>query len=119
LIAELVLANVQEPPSLYEVAVAHDADRLQALRTEAGEDLLRAAEALLEGSGLDFESEVAGGEPANVLIEMLENYGCQAVIVGARGMGDPSGSGLGSVTQALLAHAPVPVTVVRLATGED
>lgn len=113
LAAELVLVNVQEPPSLYEVAVAHDAERLQKLRVEAGEDLLRPAEALIEANGLEFESEVAGGEPANVLLELLENYGCQAVILGARGMGDPTAGGLGSVAEAMLAHAAVPVTIVR------
>jgi nucleotide-binding universal stress UspA family protein len=118
LAAELVLVNVQEPPSLYEVAVAHDAERLQKLRVEAGEDLLRPAEALIEASGLEFESEVAGGEPANVLLEVLENYGCRAVILGARGMGDPDTAGLGSVAQAMLAHAGVPVTIVRAPSAE-
>lgn len=111
--ADFVLANVQEPPSLYEVAVAHDAERLQELRASAGADLLRSAEALLDAAGVDYESEVAGGEPANVLAELLENYGCEAVVLGARGMGDPSGSGLGSVAQSLLVHLEVPVTVVR------
>lgn len=111
--ADFVLANVQEPPSLYEVAVAHDADRLQQLRTAAGADLLQAAEALLDAAGAEYESEVAGGEPANVLVELLENYGCEAVVLGARGMGSPGASGLGSVAQALVAHSPVPVTIVR------
>ncbi|MCU0968446.1 MAG: universal stress protein [Rubrivivax sp.] len=111
--AEFVLANVQEPPSLYEVAVTHDADRLQELRAGAGADLLAPAEALLDAAGASYESEVAGGEPANVLVELLENYGCEAVVMGARGMGDPEAGGIGSVAEALLAHSPVPVTVVR------
>ena len=111
--ADFVLANVQEPPSLYEVAVAHDAQRLQELRTAAGEDLLRDAEAMLEAAGVDFEIEIAGGEPANVLIELLENYGCEAVVMGARGVTAPTAGGIGSVAEALLAHSPVPVTVVR------
>jgi nucleotide-binding universal stress UspA family protein len=117
--AEFVLANVQEPPSLYEVAVTHDAEALQRLRTAAGADLLAAAELLLDAAGVGYESEVAGGEPANVLVEMLENYGCEAVVMGARGMGDPGAGGLGSVAAALLAHSPVPVTVVRAAAASE
>ena len=93
--ASFVLINVQEPPSLYEVVVAHEA------------------------AGAEWESEVAGGEPANLLVELLENYGCDAVVVGLS-----RGSHVGGVTLALLQHAPVPVTVVRepsepeLAQGE-
>ncbi|MFG5407776.1 universal stress protein [Piscinibacter sakaiensis] len=40
LAAEAVLVNVQEPPTLYEVVVAHDAERLSDLRRAAGADLL-------------------------------------------------------------------------------
>lgn len=117
--ADFVLANVQEPPSLYEVAVAHDADALQRLRAAAGADLLAPAEALLDAAGAGYESEVAGGDPGNILLELLENYGCEAVVMGARGMGLPDEGGLGSVARALLAHSPVPVTVVRAAAAGE
>ncbi|MDO8418738.1 MAG: universal stress protein [Rubrivivax sp.] len=107
--AEFVLVNVQEPASLYEMVVAHDAEVIEHVRSEAGADLLRPAEALLEAAGLSYESEVAGGQPAAVLVELLENYGCDAVVMGARG----TGSGAGSVALAMLQYSPVPVTLVR------
>jgi nucleotide-binding universal stress UspA family protein len=102
--ASFVLINVQEPPSLYEVVVAHDADLIEAVRGAAGADLLQAAEALLDAAGVDYESEVAGGDPSHLLVDLLENYGCDAVVMGARGAGDPAASGIGSVTHALLLH---------------
>jgi nucleotide-binding universal stress UspA family protein len=114
---QLVLVNVQEPPSLYEVVTAHDTEVLDHVRTDAGADLLAPAETMLSGAGLPWESEVAGGEPATLLVELLENYGCHAVVMGARGQSDPQAGGLGSVAEALLAHSPVPVTVVRAAVG--
>jgi nucleotide-binding universal stress UspA family protein len=110
--ASFVLANVQEPPSLYEVVVAHDPAVLDQVRAEAGADLLRTAEAMLDAAGLAYESEVAGGDPGHVLVDLIENYGCHAVVMAARGSSEGSGP-LGSVTLALLAHSPVPVTVVR------
>lgn len=110
--ADFVLANVQEPPSLYEVVVAHDPVVLDQVRAEAGADLLRAAEAMLEAAGLSYESEVAGGDPGHVLVDLLENYGCDAVVMGAHGAGE-STAPLGSVALALLHHSPMPVTVVR------
>jgi nucleotide-binding universal stress UspA family protein len=111
--ADFVLANVQEPPSLYEVVVAHDPDVIRNLRGAAGADLLAPAEAMLQGAGVDFESEVAGGDPAHLIVEMAERYGCDAIVMGARGMGSLTGALLGSVSQSVLGHSPVPVTVVR------
>ena len=63
-----------------------------------------------------WQSEVAGGQPATLLLELLENYGCEAVVMGASGVGRGGQAGLGSVAQAVLAHCAVPVTVVREAT---
>lgn len=113
--AEFVLVNVQEPASLYEMAVAHDADQLKALRTAAGADLLAPAETLLDAAGVGYESEVAGGgDPANLIVELAENYGCAAIVVGARGTGSDGAGGVGPVAQALVAHATLPVTVVHV-----
>lgn len=117
--ASFVLVNVQEPPSLYEVVAVHDAAAIQKLRQGAGSDILAPAEALLEAAGLPFESEVAGGAPASLLVELLENYGCEAVVMGARGMGQPEAGDLGSVAESLMGHGKVPVTVVRAATDAD
>jgi nucleotide-binding universal stress UspA family protein len=116
---EFVLVNVQEPASLYEVVVAHDAERIAALRREAGADLLRGAEALLDAAGAGYESEVAGGAPEHLIVELAENYGCNAIVMGARGMGTgPEAGGLGTVVLAVLQSSPVPVTVVRAPTVE-
>ena len=112
LAAAFVLVNVQEPPSLYEVVVAHDPAVLDDVRRAAGADLLAPAEALLTAAGAEWESEVAGGDPGHVLVDLIENYACDAVMVGA-------GEGaLGPVATALLHHSPVPVTVVRAPDDE-
>jgi nucleotide-binding universal stress UspA family protein len=117
--ASFVLVNVQEPASLYEVMTAHDAAVIERVREQAGADLLAPAEALLDAAAVDWESEVAGGMPATLLIELLENYGCDAVVMGARGVSDPGEGGLGSVADALCTHSPVPVTVVRAAAATE
>lgn len=111
--ADFVLVNVQEPASLYEVVTAHDAEVIEQVRGAAGADLLREAEALLDAAGIGFESEVAGGTPENLIVELAENYGCDLIVMGARGAGDPEAGGLGSVVQGVLDISTVPVTVVR------
>lgn len=102
LAAEFVLANVQPPANLYEVVTAHDPDVIREVRGAAGADLLAPAEALLNAAGVGYESEVAGGEPAHLIVELAENYGCDAIVLGGRG----------DVAQAVLATSPVMVIVV-------
>jgi len=46
--ASVVLANVQEPASLYEMLVAHDAEVLDRISAEAGVHAMMQAEALLQ-----------------------------------------------------------------------
>jgi nucleotide-binding universal stress UspA family protein len=117
LVCEFVLVNVQEPPSLYEVVVAHDADVIQQVRGAAGADLLRDAEAMLEAAGHAWEADVVGGQPAAMIVELAENYGCDAIVMGACGIGD--GEGLGSTARAVIEMSPLPVTVVRVRPVEE
>lgn len=117
--ASFVLVNVQPPASLYEMVVAHDAQVVEQVRSAAGADLLAAAEALLVAAGVDYEVEVAGGDPQNTLIELAENYRCQSIVMGARGLGESGLGGLGRVAHAVLVHSPVAVTIVRMPEGDD
>lgn len=115
--ADFVLANVQEPPNLYDLVVVHDAQALDAVRAAVGAALLAPAEALITAAGALCEIEVAAGDPGHMLVDLVENYGCDAVVMGARSDGGPS-TAPGSVTMALLRHSPVPVTVVRAPEAE-
>jgi nucleotide-binding universal stress UspA family protein len=115
----LVLANVQTPAGLYELVTTRDPERLAAAAREAGAHALAEAEALCERAGCDYESEVAQGEPGTMLPELAENYGCEAIVIGARGLGGPLSPHLGPVTAELLRHTALPVTVVRHVEPED
>ena len=111
--SSFVLANVQEPATLYEVMLAHDAEVLERVKNAAGEHLLQGAEALLAEAGMEYEREVLPGDPAHALVDIIERFECDAVVMGARGLGALSGALVGSVSQALMRASPVPVTIVR------
>ena len=111
--ASFVLANVQEPASLYEVVVAHDAEVIEQVSAAAAEHSLAPAQALLRSAGVEFETEVGHGDPGHLLVDIAERFECDAVILGARGMDTFEGGALGSVATSVLHHASVPVTVVR------
>lgn len=108
----VVVANVQSPANLYELVVAHDPKVLQQVSEAAGRDLLKPAVDLLQAAGLPVEQEVATGDPAHALMDILERHGCEAIVLSAHGASGQR-SQLGSVALEVLQIAPVPVTVVR------
>jgi len=110
--AEVLLANVQEPSSLYELVVVHDAQALRRVALEAGEHAVAKAVALLTEAGIEYEIEIASGDPAHMLAEIAECNECDAVIMGAHGEGANKAS-LGAVAQALLRNSPIPLMIVR------
>lgn len=111
--ARFVVANVQENATLYEMVVAHDPAVLEKVGQEAGLDLMRPAVALLEAAGQKVTQKVGRGDPAHVLVDLVEEQGCDAVIMAAGNNGGLRAALLGSVAQYMVDHCPVPVTVVR------
>jgi nucleotide-binding universal stress UspA family protein len=109
----VVLANVQEPTHLYELVLAPDPVVLERAAASAGVHALAGGVALLEAAGIAFEREVAKGDPAHRLIDILENYGCDAIVMGSRGTGSRRHALLGSVAHEVLHASPVPVTVIK------
>lgn len=112
--ASFVLANVQEPASLYEVVVAHDAQVIENVSTAAALHSLEAAQSLLRVSGVEYETEIALGDPGHTLIDIAERFECDLIVMGARGVGALlHGARFGSVANAVLHGASAPVTIVR------
>jgi nucleotide-binding universal stress UspA family protein len=93
--------------------LAHDAEVIDQVSAKAGLHLLEPAQALVREAGVPFEIEVASGDPAHTLIDILENFGCDMVVMGARGMGTLRSALLGSVSHEVLHAAQVPVLVVK------
>lgn len=117
--AEFVLANVQEPASLYELLTMLDYDRVRGVAAGAGEHLLERAREMCDAAGATYECEVASGDPAHTLMDIAERFSCDAIIVGARGHGGLLGPHLGSVSQVLAEASSIPVTVVKHAAFES
>ena len=116
--AHIVLANVQEPASLYELVMSRDPQLIASASMAAGEDLMASARALLDAAGVPYETEIGVGDPANTLVDLIESSECDMAVIGARGQGAISSALLGSVSQALAHASPVPVTIVRHAAPQ-
>lgn len=111
--ASAVLANVQEPATLYELLVAHDPEMIDRVSAEAGLHTLKAAQEVLDGAGMEYENEVAKGDPAHTIIDIAERFGCDMIVMGARGTSSLRSAMLGSVSNEVLHASAIPVVIVK------
>ena len=110
-----VLANVQEPATLYELIVAHDPDVIDRVCADVGLQTLVSAQALLDAAGIAYECEVAKGDPAHTIVDLAERFECDMVVMGARGTSALRSAMMGSVSNEVLHACGVPVVIVKAA----
>ncbi len=111
--ADAVLANVQEPANLYELLVAHDPVVINRVSEEAGQHSLLTARELLDAAGIEYECEVAKGDPAHTIVDIAERFACDLIIMGARGTSALRSAMLGSVSNEVLHASAIPVMIVK------
>lgn len=111
--AEVVLANVQEAANFYELLVSHDPEAIDRASAEAGLHDLAAAQALLDAAGVEYECEVAKGDPAHTIIDISERFECDLIVMGARGTSALRRAMLGSVSNEVLHASAVPVMIAK------
>lgn len=76
-------------------------------------DFFEAVEETAEAYGVDVETRVIDGTPAEAILAYAENEGVDEVIVGSEGRSGVSRMLLGSVAETVARQSPVPVTIVR------
>lgn len=78
-----------------------------------GDKVLAAAKQSLSQAGVAFQSEVTLGSPGNEIPAYARNRGCNAIIMGTRGMSSMASFFIGSVAHRVMQFADVPVTLVK------
>jgi nucleotide-binding universal stress UspA family protein len=90
---------------------AVDASYAEALR------IAQEAAHRLGSSGLQTRADVAGGDPAEAILDIADERGIGLIVVGTRGHGGITGLLLGSVARNVLLHAHCSVLIVRPAVA--
>lgn len=113
-------------PDIYEAAsdeaeaMTNFADeyRREILRTidaaeEQGQEYLAEAETIIANQDQNGSTELLYGDPVNKILEYVETEDIDTVVVGHQGQSERAHTSIGSVAQALIERAPVPVIVTR------
>jgi nucleotide-binding universal stress UspA family protein len=115
--ASFVLANVEEPAGVVDMVLMPDPQAREELNQRVGAEALDGGAALLDAAGLNYEREVRTGYAKPTLVDIAEDFGCDAIIMSAHGAGAVRSALLGSVSQALLGASVLPITIVRQSTA--
>ena len=114
------IISVIEPPAplvaepyMSIVGYFEEAERIS--RQQAQETVERAAAKLRAGQGVPVQvsTEVLTGSPKRTLVEEAESWGVDLTVVGSHGYKSWERMLLGSVSQAVAAHARCSVLIVR------
>ena len=113
--ARLILAHVVDwspyefltPEELSERPVEHQEEIEEAMT-----GILRPLEEAIGGSGLEIETMVKHGHPAERLCDLADELAVDQLFTGRRGRSRVASLLFGSVSGALVQMCPVPITVV-------
>ncbi len=116
----------QLPSTELHVVTAHEAghenprtlaylplEKLEQALKEHSEAILRPAIEKATASGVKFTSEILIGVIPKAIVERAEALGCDAIVMGTRGMGAIGNLVMGSVATKVIHMTMLPVTLVK------
>jgi nucleotide-binding universal stress UspA family protein len=86
---------------------------MRQLAAEQSHWMLGAIEERLRAATVPHTVEMREGEPAETIARRAEELGCDAIVMGSRGMGRIAGLVMGSVATKVVHLTSLPVTLVK------
>jgi nucleotide-binding universal stress UspA family protein len=117
--AQLTLLHVQPPLPVPLVGMGDmldpaTVDSLSQTAARESERILQDGQAAALAAGLAIHTEVVKQDlPYRAIVEAAQRHGCDLIVMASHGRKGLSGLLIGSETQRVLLHAPIPVLVVR------
>jgi nucleotide-binding universal stress UspA family protein len=108
------IVTVNEEPVVYgEIEVYVSREKMVELQRQHSDAIMTAAEKLLKEAGVPYTREVLVGHIAETIVQHAGKLGCDAIVMGTRGMTTIANLVMGSVTNKVVHLAKVPVTLVK------
>lgn len=107
------LLNVQRPVMSGEVGILAPASITLDERDRRAADILEHAATVMRAKSIPFEMEEQMDDAATAIIARAEALGCDAIVIGRRGVGVVRAALLGSVSAEVIRESSIPVIVVR------
>jgi YjbE family integral membrane protein len=109
---QLHVLNVQRPVS-GDVSSFVSGQSLAEYYYERSTEALAPARRIAGDAGAQVQEHRQVGVPGEVIAEVARQQGCDLIVMGSRGQGGAAAALLGSVAQATIEHAGVPVLIVK------
>jgi len=107
------LLNVQLPILSGNVRRFVSQDDIDNFCRQESETALTDAKSALHSSGIDFESHMRVGHPAETIAGEAQLWGCTRIVMGTRGLGALANLVVGSTALQVLHRSEIPVTLVK------
>lgn len=111
--AELHILNVQHPIISGNVRHFISHEELDRYYRENADKAIQPAINVLQKAGLHFSAHTALGDPAETIVQLAQEKGCDQIVMSPRGLGNVSGMLMGSVSTKVLHLAKMPVLLVK------
>ena len=109
---QLHLLNVQEPIET-RVHAYLPQQEIKGIQTTESRNVLQPAMQILDEAGVPYRAEWRVGEIASTITAYATEIGCEAIVMGTRGMGAVGNLVMGSAATKVVHLADVPVTLVK------
>lgn len=104
------------PPATEVVLASATLEQIGQRQAQEAEQLTQHARERLAASGLPVETAVREGDPRTAIVDAADEWQADLIVVGSHGRTGLTRLVLGSVAQAVVAHAHCSVEVVRRRT---
>ncbi len=110
---EIHLLHVHPPIPIGRIQAHVGKETLHAHYREESEAALAEARARLAAGGLAYAEHIHVGQPAEIIVKLAGELGCELVVMGTHGRGAVAGLLTGSVAARVLHLASCPVLLVK------
>jgi nucleotide-binding universal stress UspA family protein len=112
--AEIIVLSVHEGIEAYGRAAAYfPAEEIAEIEARHSETVLSPATERLKAAGIRYRSQSRAGSPPTTIAECAEEFGCELIVMGTRGMGAIASLVMGSVAIKVVHLSKVPVLLVK------